>query len=397
MILLTFVGTGRYENVRYQWENHDLVETEYFARALSSWLQPKEILVFLTNEAEKHENWTGLKCVLHEYNVNPVLIPSGKSSDELWEVFNNMVSEIDEGSEVVIDITHAFRSIPMLALVAAAFMTKAKGIQIKHILYGAFEAKDPTTGIVPVYDLTPFLTLLDWMNATDQFIQNGDSRHIAKILKTRNDAIRRDSAATNGQDLPTKLSSLSNAMTRLSQALLTVRTNEIPDFANRLRKSLDKASDDSEKWVQPLDVLFEKIREKYAPFQMNDLDSQRELIKWYVENDHVVQAITLAREWLVSWACNLLKVDVMEDRYKVEACIGNVLHKNNKESEVEYPANWNLVLSGEKDFLDTWSFVRDVRNDVAHCGIRKNPDPSNAVFRKAQEIPKKLCEFRINF
>ncbi|MCW5933528.1 MAG: TIGR02221 family CRISPR-associated protein [Fimbriimonadia bacterium] len=404
MKLLTFVGTGSYKEVSYQWKSLEPIQTAFFAHALSTWLNPEEILVFLTQEAEKHPNWEeGLKGILQGYNITPVPISSGKSDAELWEVFDKMVSEIDAGSEVVIDVTHAFRSIPMLAFVAAAFMTRAKAIHIKHILYGAFEAQD-STGIAPVFDLTPFMTLLDWMNATDQFIQSGDSRRMASILKETNDAIYRNSIVSEGEGLPTKLSSLSGAMTDLSQALLTVRTDEIPKFASKLPQSLDLASKDTEKWVQPLDLLIEQIREKYAPFQRDDLESQRALVDWYVQNDHVIQAVTLAREWLVSWSCARLKVDHIKERLKVEACIKNVSQRNkreresnNKEREDEYPSKWYDVIASERDFLDAWRFVRDLRNDVAHCGIRKNPDPSSAVYKKAQEIPERLSKLRTNF
>lgn len=397
MKLLTFVGTGSYKEISYQWNALEPIQTAFFAHALSTWLNPEEILVFLTQEAEKHANWEGLKCILQGYNITPVPIPSGKSDAELWEVFDKMVSEIDAGSEVVIDITHAFRSIPMLALVAAAFMTRAKAIQIKHILYGAFDAKDPISGIAPVFDLTPFLILLDWMNATDQFLQNGDSRRMANILKATNDAIYRNSIVSEGEGLPTKLSSLSNSMTNLSQALLTVRTDEIPKFASKLPQSLDVASKDTEKWVQPLDLLIDQIREKYAPFQKDDLDSQRELVNWYVENDHVIQAVTLAKEWLVNWACALLEVDHIGERSKVGDCIGRVSYRNNKEREDEYTVKWNKIIAKEKEFLNAWSFVCDLRNDVAHCGFRKNPDPSSAVFKNTQEIPERLSKLRTNF
>lgn len=69
----------------------------------------------------------------------------------------------------------------------------------------------------------------------------------------------------------------------------------------------------------------------------------------------------------------------------------------NKEREDEYPAEWDEVIASEIEFLGAWGFVRDLRNDVAHCGIRKNPDPSSAVYEKAQEIPERLSKLRTNF
>jgi hypothetical protein len=51
-----------------------------------------------------------------------------------------------------------------LALLAAAFLRSAKGIRLRALLYGAYDARE--NDVAPVFDLTPFLDLLEWMFAT---------------------------------------------------------------------------------------------------------------------------------------------------------------------------------------------------------------------------------------
>jgi CRISPR-associated DxTHG motif protein len=48
------------------------------------------------------------------HRVEWVDIPEGRSEQELWEIFDRVASAVDEGDTILLDITHAFRSIPMI-------------------------------------------------------------------------------------------------------------------------------------------------------------------------------------------------------------------------------------------------------------------------------------------
>lgn len=39
----------------------------------------------------------------------------------------------------------------------------------------------------------------------------------------------------------------------------------------------------------------DQVSETYYPFAQDDLHTQAKLIDWYYENEHIVQAVTLAR------------------------------------------------------------------------------------------------------
>ena len=86
---------------------------------------------------------TGLEKCLSEIKlpcpVTRVEIPEGKSEAEIWEIFNIVFGSLEREDEVVFDITHAFRSIPMLAIVILNYAKMMKKVTLSGIYYGAFE------------------------------------------------------------------------------------------------------------------------------------------------------------------------------------------------------------------------------------------------------------------
>lgn len=139
MQLLTVLGTGRYEKTCYTWQEKQ-VETRYVAHALCEFFQPDQVTVLVTTEA-KEAHWNTLQETLGDrFKSTDVLIPSGKVETEVWEIFDAVVNSVEPNAKVLFDITHAFRSIPLLVLLAAAFLQKARNVEIVGVYYGAFDA-----------------------------------------------------------------------------------------------------------------------------------------------------------------------------------------------------------------------------------------------------------------
>ncbi|MCS6859773.1 MAG: TIGR02221 family CRISPR-associated protein, partial [Abditibacteriales bacterium] len=219
MKLLTFLGVGKYTSVRYVWGDKEW-ETDLFPEALTRWLNPSQVLVLLTEEARQHTHWANLQERLSsQVTLTPVDIPSGRSETELWDIFARLTECLNEGDKVVFDVTHAFRSIPILCLLAVAYLRVAKSVNLQAILYGAYEAKDKNNR-APVFDLTPFLSLLDWVTATDKFVKTGDARELANLLKAAHSLPWKSAGAADRSDLPRQLQGLGTTLQNLSQSLL---------------------------------------------------------------------------------------------------------------------------------------------------------------------------------
>jgi CRISPR-associated DxTHG motif protein len=78
------------------------------------------------------------------HRVEWVDIPEGRSEQELWEIFDRVASAVDEGDTILLDITHAFRSIPMIVFAVAAYLRRTKGGRLPTLSMGLMKRAIPT-------------------------------------------------------------------------------------------------------------------------------------------------------------------------------------------------------------------------------------------------------------
>ncbi len=83
-----------------------------------------------------------LEAISVRASISNVDIPMGASEQEIWNIFNIVLDQIRENDFVVFDITHAFRSIPMLAIVILNYAKVIKNIRLTGIIR-AFEVLGP--------------------------------------------------------------------------------------------------------------------------------------------------------------------------------------------------------------------------------------------------------------
>jgi len=113
-----------------------------------------------------------------------VLIPYAKTLDEQVDILRVMAEKIPPGEQVILDVTHGFRHLPMLSLIAAHYLEKVKGNTVKGIYYGALEMTSPSPEkITPVLELSGLLRLMDWVQALTAYDKDGDYGVFANLLK----------------------------------------------------------------------------------------------------------------------------------------------------------------------------------------------------------------------
>ncbi|MFN3762455.1 MAG: TIGR02221 family CRISPR-associated protein [Anaerolineae bacterium] len=387
MKAISFLGTSPYEKVTYVYQEREFI-TNLFPEALFHFFPDLETLyLFATKAVREHSNLQALKERIPSGRLEVVPIPDGQSEEELWDIFSALTETVEEGEEVVFDITHSFRSIPFLAFLAAAYLRAARRVHIRAVVYGAYEARpkgDP--GPRPVFDLTPFVFLLDWLAATNQFIHTGDAQYLARLL------------AREGEGKSGTLKNAGRALEDFSRAIMLCRPLEVMEKAGRVNTILKKVSEDLARWARPFEVMAGRIEEEYGRYVLRDpgdvresLQRQLDLICWYADHGQTIQAVTLAREWVVTavgWRLS-----------------GGILLKNEERGEIEWglsglsrvaqgrssPDTLNEVgrkLQGwpEVDTLsDLWNRLTAVRNDLDHAGMNPGPMPAARLSRKTQE------------
>ncbi|MCS6806991.1 MAG: TIGR02221 family CRISPR-associated protein, partial [Blastocatellia bacterium] len=305
MKALTFVGLGKYETAQYGYAGR-IVESNLFPVALYEFFQPDQMIVFVT-EQSRARYWDELcQKLAGKIEPEPVEIPWGSDPDELWTIFDRVVESVSEGEEVLFDITHGFRSLPFVVFLAVAYLRAVKKVSVRGIVYGAFEAKD-SEGRAPMFDLSPFLSLLDWLAAVHLFRRSGSADDLSRLLQEIQDQAWCGSAA-EPSDKPKKLKTMGGQINELSQALLLIRPLEVMEKAEHLVNQVAPAAlKEAEHWAKPFALVAPALKQELSQFasppSAKNLDVQRRMINWYVERGLLVQAITLARELLVTKTC----------------------------------------------------------------------------------------------
>ncbi|HIE08949.1 MAG TPA: TIGR02221 family CRISPR-associated protein [Armatimonadetes bacterium] len=394
-IALSFIGTSKYEPVTYVCPEGEF-ETNLFPEAVARIYKVDKIFVLVTPEAKKHENFRNLKRRLGRM-VKAVDIPAGKREEELWQIFEACTGVVGRDDKVILDITHSFRSIPMMVLVVTAFLRRVKGAEVERIIYGAYEARDEK-GRAPIFDLTPLVDLLEWLHGVDEFLRRADASGLSQRLE---EAHRKPRMGMVGEEeLPRLLQKLGEGFRRLSWALHLARPIDIMEEAQNLLPLLDRASKEVRRWAKPFATVLDRVREEVSQLAYEEpevlskesLKKQLDIIRYFLDKGLYAQAILLAREWMINWAVlqggegDWLERDV---RSEAEKALGMAHNRARGEKKVELP-DWLERLPWE-GIGKLWSWVSvNLRNDLAHCGMRKGAASAKNIMGRAKKIPERL-------
>lgn len=360
--VLSFVGLGKYGTCTYAWadrpEHH--VTTNMFPLAMSAWFPSAPVNVFVTTEAEKDK---GRALQAGSKEVALVRVPSGRTAAELWEMFNVIVNTVEDGESIALDVTHGFRTQPMLMLAAAVYLRSTKNVTITEVLYGAYDARDQETNTAPVFSLRPFLDLIDWSTAFEQWdrfgslgafvdvVARGDARHPdARLSKTMRNVA--DGLALNRVEHTRRSakSAIESARLRAEELRRNGAPSDIPTAALL------------ERFVERLEPLAAPPEGRTPAALAAHAASYAEMIEVLLAQGQLAQAAAVARESLVSLV--LLAREPGADL-----------------AEPAGRARWESALNSCADdkagppelapISAAWSWIREVRNDLAHAGYTR--------------------------
>src|SRR5690606_20043709 len=205
--LISLLGKGRnpstgYRPARYRFDDEFAREEPFFGLALAEYIKPQRLVlagtagsmwdVFLEHQDVCDETLLDLMEAVQEERVSvellkaqeqhlsrqfgiPVtclLIPYARDEAEQAAILHALAEVIDEGEDVVLDVTHGFRHLPMLALVAARYLSHVRRVNVNELYYGALEMT--SDGETPVLRLGSLLRMLDWVQALGVYEHSGD-------------------------------------------------------------------------------------------------------------------------------------------------------------------------------------------------------------------------------
>jgi hypothetical protein len=148
---------------------------------------------------------------------------------------------------------------------------------------------------------------------------------------------------------------------------------------------------------QPFAMLLDRIGTEYAGFGLRRprdqsnagavLHKQHAMIAWYVEKGMFVQAMTSAREWIVSLVVLRTGGDLFAKGQRGDA--ERLLNDNPKT-----PSSLDPALAPQLDQLRRlWLDAREVRNSLAHVGMLHDAPRAKKVIERVRHVTAQLGQF----
>lgn len=431
-VFISVLGTGYYGACKYAKDGFVSSETRFIQQATleylkvcSNWTTKNgdgevvdRIFVLLTDGA-REKNWnkeiisrtnlktgqeepySGLEQILMDMHlpcpVETLQIPDGKNEEEMWAIFNTVYEALKPNDELYFDLTHSFRYLPMLVLVLGNYAKFLKGVKVRHISYGNFEARDSATNEAPLMDILPLTMLQDWTFAAADLIQNGN---IKKLQELKEDnalvPLLRERGKTN---IDRRLAEgyLDGYIDSLRHFLDDMKLCLGPNILNganinRIRERHEQVSDVFGQVIAPIPPIIAQIQESLQSFEPTDtmhpesIRNGYEAAKWCYDHQLYQQAATILDENITSDFCRRLGTD--EHVYKVRTASNALLRwggyrdddwKDDSLADIREKVQTAVSCPAVQEFIKLmrWDVVwihNDCRNKYNHASMNKSEE-----------------------
>ena len=388
-VFISFLGTSPYSGSRYISEDPKIDRSTRFVQVATlesvadQFGKNDQVYIFTTTESLK--NWDDqpmkgdpstvdekLKSEIFELNIgcniDNVMVPDGKSQDEVWDIFTIIFDKLAPRDNLFFDITHGFRSLPLLALPLINYAKLLKSVTVSGIFYGAY---DRNVWKSSVWNLTDFSKLQDWTNNASIFLKTGNAKSLVQQLqggdyenvKEGLESFSEFTLVNRGMDIYK-----GEEIIKLSQSLNTIGASENP----------------ADKVAKP---IFDKLRDTFKPYKENSAINGFHAVRWCIENGLIQQAATLLEEFITTYVMTTIGLDKKLASYGSRSMILKMI----KHQKGYVPNSQTGLSNKEQTRLNAILAIPDisslgevienlsnpVRNDVNHAGFRDSPNPKS--------------------
>ncbi len=424
-VFISILGTNCYQKCNYFYKDAtNIIHDVHFVQEASiqlfdiQWKKQDVIFILLTNSA-RELNWDdggqlsnskcqspyfeGLRTRLSNLNleasISGISICDGNNEEEIWDQFSIIYELLHENDNLFFDITHSFRSIPMLLMVLLNYAKFLKKINVKAITYGNFEGRNKVSNNSEIIDLTSFSLLQDWTSGANDFITFGNVKKIASLSLKEIEPLL---IIAKGDDK--NLTSLRKLSKLLPKFVAKIQSNRgVLIIENKDGKQIvDYLDQIKEISIKPLIPLLEVISKKMHHFRsVDDINNGIQAVNWCIEHGLTQQGITILKETITTLVCNEMELNYRIELHRniVDKCF-YVMHKKIEKKEWDPYLLENSVLANsilQKSLLipmliDEFNTISQIRNDINHAGFKSNFIRDPEVFnKKLEEILKSVC------
>ncbi|MBI5514306.1 MAG: CRISPR-associated DxTHG motif protein [Deltaproteobacteria bacterium] len=353
-----------------------------------------------SHPASLFQKYVGRECWFH-------LVPHGIDEAQRRSIFDTTLSalapqrldaagETEVPTEIVLDITHGFRSQPILGTAAVAFSLAeqtrtGRPIPIR-VVYGAFEMRDRETEVAPVWDLTDFVTLSRWNAAIDALTRYGRADDLEDL--GRETARRQVARATTPDEratlgVPGRFGALARA---LADDLALNRWRDLfTKSAPAMKKFLD--SEDANGLLRGLPQLrgaVSELRGWVAPLCAEEvlgpsgLRASAALAERYEQLQRFAELAAVLREGLVTHHGLLTGRRGPDPGPGCKVARDGIERAWNEEGQRPPESQREVV----RENLNLARGIVDPRNDIEHGGINEQPVASGRLRTTLEDKAK---------
>lgn len=386
--LISSLGTGMYKKeggyrkTLYVFPNGDTCETAYFLDAIlqtkykkirkliligtrtSSW----DILIdqndcdlwLLVKEQCENDGITDENVQIIQKNLSekieiPVVLKVHTpkidldTTEEIFSVYNSLSSELIPNTKILFDITHGFRSMPILIYQSLQFSTVNQQLPSVDLIYGEYIDQEKKSY---VRDLSKYWKLSEITYAINQFKVKLDGTILCEKIKPYWD---------RGSKVVKRITDIVN----LNYSL------QIVDILKQLKNALADRIDNQPDWIESVRTYLDQI---YA--RLNCKTQSETLFKY---------ALFLKEKHLNTQAIIALQVSVetaITEKYGSAEYIGDYdwWQKNGK-------SEYDRIKRNHRELKEPLREIENLRNGIAHAGARNK---FSKVFPSSSNIPEIL-------
>ncbi|MDY0133364.1 MAG: TIGR02221 family CRISPR-associated protein, partial [Desulforegulaceae bacterium] len=302
--------------------------------------------------------------------------------------------ELENGDEIIFDITHAFRSIPMLAIVILNYAKVLKNVSLSGIYYGAMEAlgnipvvkeMELKKRFVPIFELTAFDTLLDWSSAIERFTKSGDASKIKVLAASTLSPLLKQAKGSN-KNLTT-LNNLSKNLDAFSKNIRTNRKskNSITESAVKIKQNLSLL--ENENLIPAFKPLLKHIEKSVSGFGDDRIKNGLSAVKWCMDHGLVQQGYTMLLELIFTKMIIVASKDPsdLKNRDLASKALHYIMNKKTDKSSwlpisleneefTQKMVDFGVKFDFDKKFRANSNLISQNRNDLNHAADIKTAD-----------------------
>ena len=313
---LSFLGLGSYDPITKKHDYKPAIykidrkepsdRTKFVQVAEAQILQETgfDIFIVVATQASHDLHRADLEEALRErgvQNIEWIIIEETMTAEGQWKWFEEILRRIEIGDELTVDLTHGYRSTPIIFSTAVNFLQKSRKVTLRAAYYGVFEKRDEND-ITPIVDMKDFFVINEWAEAVSRLVEDADMRKLAAVAS---DLPYFQSGGLNDPDLVKALNELTTA----------IRNVEVNAVATKAKRALELVEIRRRKTTETGRALLDLVVDKFAciaadePTAYNEdfFRLQLEIVHILLEHKLFMQAYAVMRELIGSIGMILLQ------------------------------------------------------------------------------------------